>query len=484
MDYWMYQHRWDMTIVYVLIALGALYTALMIYEAMKWCCGGGVGFRTPNTPNTHPHPLNYHSSDNKSSSPDSCHTVSNDKNFVLAVEGNISSGKSTFCQALHTVRKDDVSVIFEMVNDVLLQTFLANPKEYAKVLQLVRMIRRLHELDLTRYSSILKTVLDRSVGGDVFFALVHFLTGNMSYTDMLIYTKEMELNDFFGMMKRRSLNAFLYLHSDPHTCRERVEHRGNVDRDTKEDYLSDISNVHFYGMLWIISKRQIPVYVTTCQHLLADDESTQTKKACDLYYSIESKQYQPATIDFQPSTTITTIGDSDHTSVITWDDPTDLQPLAADRLTLLPKEWRWVHTQAWKDRVMAQLSKPGTSRHHVLFVRSSSSTGERQLHPTMFNFFQQLDSWSTFLSTFDPKRESMGIVAKSDEVVDQHMVIDHKNGACVNNTVSDPSTGCMDVKTDIAQTDHSIKSRTSRTSSQSTHPMTLRSHRPLCSSDS
>lgn len=274
-------------------------------------------------------------------------------NFVISIEGNISSGKSTFCNAVCLLNY--VKVVFEKVNRRLLKSFLSNPKQYALAMQSVRVSRRLQELELlSHYKNPHKNVilLDRSVLGDFAFVNKQFLDLNMNIEDMCSYNEELELNNFVNMLQHKNLDAMLYLHSSPKLCRERVEKRGDVDSVTKQDYLNDIDDLHFYGVLFLIVHGLVPVFVADSKSLYSPDESERVRRTQSLFESIVFKKRKQSAAYFVTSfEQVPQVQNSDYV-VIPWNLPHDLEVIPDGHLPRLKREWRYRHTQTWKDNVI------------------------------------------------------------------------------------------------------------------------------------
>lgn len=324
-------------------------------------------------------------------------TMSQNKQFVVAIEGNISSGKSTFCQAIFLSYKTIVKVVFEQVNKRLLSNFLKNPKRNAAAMQLVRMGRRLDELASIKHYIEPTALIDRSLLGDICFALKQFLDKNMNVEDMYIYSEEMALNSFANSLQTSDLNAVIYLHSSPGLCRQRVEKRGDVDSATQQDYLNDIDDLHFYGIIYLIVQRLKPVYVITSKQLHNKYESERARKSVELFNLIlKNKKKYAAEIHFVDSKqkALEMEQYSSRTfSVILWDNPEDLEIIPPDHLPRLKREWRKRHSQVWKDMVMDSL----VERNVIYFVKK-----EKQ---TLFELFEQLSSsWDDLLQYYADKK--------------------------------------------------------------------------------
>jgi deoxyadenosine/deoxycytidine kinase len=358
-------------------------------------------------------------------------------NFVMGLEGNISAGKSTFGK--HVSQLKDVTIVYEKVNSQLLKEFLRNPKENAFPLQMVRMARRLHELEivaLTNATSLTRgqVILDRTVLGDLVFALKHFLDTNMSVLQMQIYSEEMKLNEFEKFVTTQNINGILYLHSRPHDCRQRVQQRGNVDQVTQEDYLNDIDDLHFYGILYLIIHSIVPIYIVTSQQLESPVESEQAQKCRAIYSSIVQNKHRHCRATFVKSVADIP-NDVPLSRILKWnayteavdnsiqDQPEEesketsnkteaakekpsttqktrhyhhLEKLGNERFPRLPSRWKYRHNPIWKDSLVAALQ---TYEMVYIVHHDFSSLNINEDDGTLYSLFEQLSSWNSFLES-------------------------------------------------------------------------------------
>lgn len=184
---------------------------------------------------------------------------------LIAIEGLISAGKSTFCKTLDkkTIQGKKVICSFETINVKLLEKFCENQKKYAFAMQLNTMTRRMQQAELLRYkynNTNHTVILDRSMDGDSVFATKHFLSGNMTETEMQIYSDETKWNNLAEMLKSKHISAIVYLHSTPQICRRNVQKRDDVDKNYKEDYLNELDDLYTAGNYNLLLGKQIPIY--------------------------------------------------------------------------------------------------------------------------------------------------------------------------------------------------------------------------------
>lgn len=168
--------------------------------------------------------------------------------LIVALEGNISAGKSTLSNLLAT--SSDFIVIPEYVDPHLLKLFYQDMKAYAFLLQLTTKARRVGEVNL---SSICKNdkihIHDGCLLRDVVFALNHSLSGNMNQTETDIYGSCDYLKNM--MVTLHQIDKIMYLHTTPKRCKEAAINRGAVDKEVSVDYLTLIDHLHFHGVIYL-----------------------------------------------------------------------------------------------------------------------------------------------------------------------------------------------------------------------------------------
>jgi deoxyadenosine/deoxycytidine kinase len=213
--------------------------------------------------------------DNKDSEAEVCFLVNYHKliNLLVSIEGNISSGKSTLVEAFHYV--------FDMYGDgarMVISSFLEDghhgeplemalkyPKEFSGFFQIHMFdhcTKRMGMAKTTRQKAQHKThssltFVDRSPSGNMIFAVVNYLCGNINNDCMHAYSVYYsKLDPYIGDMS-------LFLWSRPSMCCKRVENRDisvetecYVENDTSNVYLWQIAYVQ---MLWLMDITSRPV---------------------------------------------------------------------------------------------------------------------------------------------------------------------------------------------------------------------------------
>jgi deoxyadenosine/deoxycytidine kinase len=185
---------------------------------------------------------------------------------IIALEGNISSGKTTLCGSILNDKKRNVRVLFEPVVRRLLKLFCDNQLKYAFALQLFMFTTRYDAFERMMLCSPISLsspgtgmtivdkplpvigVLDRSIFGDIVFAMNQHLAGNFNADEWATYVDIVKSKNWLAMLKQMTI---VYLHTEPKRCRMSVEQRKSVDENVQEDYLDDIDTMHIYGLLHI-----------------------------------------------------------------------------------------------------------------------------------------------------------------------------------------------------------------------------------------
>lgn len=190
--------------------------------------------------------------------------------FVV-VEGNIGSGKSSFCNLLaahrRQIKKETVELFLEPVDQPrfrrLLGCYYGNdetqqgpewnlekPERMAKAMSRWGFALQIHALTerhaqhrcAVELVSMGRTVIqDRSIFADGCFGIVVREDGNMTDDEWGIYC------DLFGRMKRdlRYPDVMIYLRTDPKECFDRMERRRRPQEDgVPLDYLKRIHDKH------------------------------------------------------------------------------------------------------------------------------------------------------------------------------------------------------------------------------------------------
>ncbi len=151
---------------------------------------------------------------------------------IIAIEGTISSGKSTFCENLHTLLTDMgiESVIFpEEVNYSFLKLYTKNPQKYGLSFQIACFLGK---LEMMRKASEAKkegkcVIIDRSIQGDRIFAKLMKQQGLMNEEEYDVYL------DYNKQKVKELPDMYIYLRVTLRESINRIKLRG---RDGEDNY--------------------------------------------------------------------------------------------------------------------------------------------------------------------------------------------------------------------------------------------------------
>lgn len=170
----------------------------------------------------------------------------------LILEGNIGCGKTTLAHtlALHIPR---THLLAENVNESLLKLFYTDKTRYAFTLQLYMLESRCNANRLQMHEHAPNTklfIMDRSLLGDIVFALTNYVLGTMSdaefhaYTELAHFTSLANigalLSDVYGDCWR-----VVYLHSHFDECKARVD-------TVRQSCEKDVLGAWYYEVLEVI----------------------------------------------------------------------------------------------------------------------------------------------------------------------------------------------------------------------------------------
>jgi len=173
-----------------------------------------------------------------------------DRGLFIIVEGNIGSGKSTFCSMLgqHRTEKGRRCTVFpEPIYKPrfknLLNRFYKNQKRWALTFQVHALTERYrqHRLAAQLALSGIDVIQDRSIYADSCFGLTLHNSGDMDDEEWGIYT------DLFGAMKHdlRYPDAMIYLRVNPEICKEKIDQRSrDVEGGIDLGYLQKLHEEH------------------------------------------------------------------------------------------------------------------------------------------------------------------------------------------------------------------------------------------------
>lgn len=198
--------------------------------------------------------------------------------FAVAVEGNISVGKSTMVRNIGTEYPSLFGYRLEAVDQGFNGKLLyQNPAKYAWAMQWGQLQTRMGVGEMiTRLKGVGAPpaqpffLWDRSIIGDFVFCLTNYLLNCISDTEMDVYfcriSKDLHGYDDFvakcGSLAT-NLDAILYVDGSPSLCHDRMLHsrKDKAEEAVPIDYLAKLDSVHFCVLRDIITAAHVPVYV-------------------------------------------------------------------------------------------------------------------------------------------------------------------------------------------------------------------------------
>lgn len=160
--------------------------------------------------------------------------------FLMTIDGPISAGKTTFGKALTQRSPDHVSFYAESGHDDhIIDIFLQDTKKYAATFQMLMhgICYGHHELAVAKLESSTEDrqvcVIDRSLIGNMVFAVTNYRLGNIDEGDYKMYKRQ---NEEFRKNIRRYADVNVYLWVKPRVCAKRNKIRNSTggDDDTLE----------------------------------------------------------------------------------------------------------------------------------------------------------------------------------------------------------------------------------------------------------
>ena len=156
--------------------------------------------------------------------------------LFIVVEGNIGSGKTTFCKTLRDVKgvgAEPCELLPEPVDKPdfrrLLGLFYTDPKRWAFAFQMYALKERFkqHTWAAELSNNHVSVVQDRSIYADGCFGITAHELGNMTADEWQIYA------EMFAAMKRflRYPDVLVYLRVPPDVCKSRMDVRKRPEEE-------------------------------------------------------------------------------------------------------------------------------------------------------------------------------------------------------------------------------------------------------------
>lgn len=215
----------------------------------------------------------------------------------VGIEGIIGAGKTTFINNMRNHVRENykdihLGIINEVINHELLESFYQNPKEMCSMLQVHIMNNSLNNDkmvdfsisnnilidDIDNYSNITVKndyiakyeyqiyIKDRTTIGNMVFAIVNFLKGNMT---------EVTFKSFYKLIKpylltqglSYKMEKILYLDNPVDDCIRNINIRNRKGEDAIErSYLYDLDMIYFIMIINLIYKRKNIIIKTWNQY--------------------------------------------------------------------------------------------------------------------------------------------------------------------------------------------------------------------------
>jgi deoxyadenosine/deoxycytidine kinase len=193
--------------------------------------------------------------------------------FIISIEGNIGSGKSTFLESLKQNKKyiyvrepvDEWETIVDGNGKTMLEKFYADQEKYSFSFQIMAFISRLGLLKRTIEKAIIDRknptepiyiITERSLYTDKYvFCNMLFDNGKIEDVNYLIYLKWFE-----EFTQDYPLHKIIYIKTDPEICHERIAKRARQGETVIPlEYLKECDKYH-ETMLEIIKNTDVTIY--------------------------------------------------------------------------------------------------------------------------------------------------------------------------------------------------------------------------------
>lgn len=198
----------------------------------------------------------------------------------ICIEGNIGSGKTTFCEMLSKER--NLSLVLEEFDDnPFLPLFYKDPEKWAFTVELFFLTERYKQM-----GSILnhRNMFNDFVLGDYFFIkTLLFARKNLSEEEFKMFQKIYQvLTANFPAPE-----LVVYFHRDVNHLRKNIMKRGRkYEEDITREYLTTIQNSYFEYFRNVLS---YPVIILDLKNIDFENESVYY----DYIKSLLTKKYQP-----------------------------------------------------------------------------------------------------------------------------------------------------------------------------------------------
>lgn len=198
----------------------------------------------------------------------------------ICIEGNIGSGKTTFCEMM---QKDyNCTLILEEFDDnPFLPMFYENPEKFAFTVELFFMTERHKQMSSTLS---VRNMFDEFVLGDYFFLkTLLFARKNLSEEEFKLFQKIFQvLNANF-----QQPDLVVYFHRHVDILKQNIDKRGRpYEQNISKDYLNQVQNSYFEYFRNVLS---YPVLILD----LKDLNFVENKNHYEFLKSLLQKEYTP-----------------------------------------------------------------------------------------------------------------------------------------------------------------------------------------------
>ena len=189
----------------------------------------------------------------------------------FTVDGNIGSGKSTFCR-LFAEKYNNIDICLEPVNDItnknILQNFYDDPKRWSYIFQNYAAITRVNNLTKPTDKEI--KITERSIYTDKnVFAKSLFETGQMSSIEWKMYNEWYVWLENNLIEKMGKPSGFIYLRCDPEISYKRLKIRSRNEESTVSlQYLEMLHKAHDD---WLLHKNKDIIVIDVNNDFENDD---------------------------------------------------------------------------------------------------------------------------------------------------------------------------------------------------------------------
>jgi deoxyadenosine/deoxycytidine kinase len=198
----------------------------------------------------------------------------------ICIEGNIGSGKTTFCEMM--AKTNNCSLILEEFDDnPFLPMFYGDPEKFAFTVELFFMTER-HK-QMSRIMSV-RNMFDDFILGDYFFLkTLLFARKNLSEEEYKLFNKIFQVLD--ANLPQPEL--VIYFHRDVNILRQNIDKRGrSYEVGITKEYLKQIQDSYFDYFRNVLS---YPVLILD----LKDIDFVDNKDLFKYLQSLLKKKYQP-----------------------------------------------------------------------------------------------------------------------------------------------------------------------------------------------